>query len=384
MTPRFVTAVQAGMIACAAVAAMGASPLSAPLFAPYSATLSTPAPQPTKPPPINQAVPPPFHFKPNANILAPLPGPSGLATTQDPNTCGQHTVLFCVQGFQTGQLLLVWDWNGPSADGFNVYRVDGGRRDRIASPSSFATGYFLAVPPGGFNGKCYAVTARGNNFETAASNRVCVGSINVARTIEYSLVYARSNDQVHLGQGGLAHHDAVEDQDYAALRVGYEFKFNSPSIGPDDFTNSLYALGAYFGDLPETKNRSILNATLKLRVGTSYTVECHGGVMHGGPPCNGTFTQEHIVSCLYWIDAGRDYWWTHNDRILGERILQVLEQTGPDTSYDVTQIVRSWQLGRQNFGFVLEGYYDNNLAARDNNRCFTDFDDIKLDVTYAQ
>lgn len=305
-----------------------------------------------------------------------LPAPAHLASTTDTQVCSQHLGnaqflgFFICQAMGSGMLTLVWDWPGKeNIDGYRIYRVDGGRHERVHAQANGkeVTVDLLNAPAGGFNGKCYAVVAYKGSLESDLSNPFCVGGGSVLQTVTLDPDHRRCKGKIRDGYTGVAGR-ILHDGDLWNCQgeVGFYYRTDKSSQG-DYFDNQIYRSAIHF-DLDSLKGKKIWSAKLKVTVDTS----------HVG---NGSQTDHH-TSCLARIATGIDRWWNYSDWIDMSLALEPGEAMGPDLSYDVTSIVRGWASGaRPNFGFVLLGS-DENLNAFTEKACYTSYASIQLEVKH--
>ena len=307
---------------------------------------------------------------------ATLPAPVDLASTTDPQVCSRHLGnaqfldSFICQAIGGGTLTLVWEWPGKeNIAGYRIYRVDGGRRERVHAQANGKEVMvdLLKAPVGGFSGKCYAVVAYKGKLESDLSNPFCVGGGRVLQAVTLDPDHRRCKGKIRDGYTGVAGR-ILHDGDLWNCRdeVGFYYRTDKSSQG-DYFDNQIYRSGVHF-DLDSLKGKKIWSAKLKLTVDTS----------HVG---NGSETNHH-TSCVARIATGIDRWWKYSDWIDMSLALEPDEANGPDVSYDVTKIVRGWVSGaKPNFGFVLLGS-EENLNAFAEKACYTSYASIQLEVKH--
>lgn len=306
---------------------------------------------------------------------ATIAAPTGLTNTLDPSVCGQHDPdavgggFGCKVGLPAGMLALVWNsCSGCAADGFHLYRVDGGQLVLVPTPNNGGqfTLALLDKPPDGFNGKCYAVTAYVGTTESALSNAYCGigGSVVSTATLQPTNVRsshrARGDDQAW----------NVENSSSVAI-VGFHYWTRKIPVG-DDWLNDAWRSGILF-DVSSFHNqfqsKHIINAKLMLRVNSTQI----GADYHN----------DYSTSCTARIGVGTGRWWNNSAWIDAGIVLTPGQFTGPDVAYDVTPIVSDWAAGSPNFGFVLLGP-EENLGAFTENSCRSDYDgNISLMIQYS-
>ena len=84
----------------------------------------------------------------------------------------------CRYAIDRGRALLLWNWNGSQASGFNVYIINA--RNTMARPGNTAGEIVRKVPSGTrlsmvSSGHCFAVSAFNSVGESPLSNIVCTG-----------------------------------------------------------------------------------------------------------------------------------------------------------------------------------------------------------------
>jgi hypothetical protein len=125
----------------------------------------------------------------------PVPAPTNLAFTTDPLTCSKfrsdvppraddrpdspRTV--CLDAARIANSgTFHWDWHGngshPSAVGFSLYRIDGGRHDLIERQIKATEGNTVVLFGKVVQGACYVVTAYDLSAESAASTALCLAN----------------------------------------------------------------------------------------------------------------------------------------------------------------------------------------------------------------
>jgi hypothetical protein len=317
----------------------------------------------------------------NKGALAPnrtyVQFPQNLAHTVDPKVCTAHggfaAGLGCTGGLPAGMLALVWDCPKCSADGYRLFRVDGGKHDPVAIPAN--GGAFMAAlldaPPGGFHDQCYAVEAYRGNYESAMSNSYCASGGSVLTTTTFLPDHVRTSTAYYWWGDP----ETVEYHSSGDLSVGGLHNSKKGTLY-DEYANWIERGGLHF-DLGALSQKHIFSA--RLHVTVDLTALDSGGVDHG-------------TSCASLIGLGEDRWWTQTDWILvgGQQSQNGFETParldpgsmgGPDSTYDVTPIVADWARGAvPNFGLVLMTD-DKVIKGFSNNGCLTNYTpDIKLEV----
>jgi len=334
--------------------------------------------------------PPPATHVQSTQISA----PTGLKSTLDQKTCNDHGGfaggLACKAGLPNGMLALVWNYcSGCQADGFHLYRVDGGRRDAVSIPANgtSVTIALLDVPSDGFSGKCYAVTAYRGSAESALSAQFCVAGGSTIQTVSLTPQHSRmSSKTATAGSNCLSPGVTGEGSSTKVFSVGY-YHYVDPH-NDCDWHNSVDRSAFYF-DVASIVHKTISSAHLHLRV--AWT-----SVYNGSPGKNYDFKNmltDHSTSCVDSIGVGREYWWEYEDWIAGDIVTSPGRYTGPDVSYDVTQIVKTWASGGSNFGIVLFGESEPTDTYLGRNRtngflspsCQTSYDPsvVTLEVQYS-
>ena len=259
--------------------------------------------------------PPPATHVQSTQISA----PTGLKSTLDQKTCNDHGGfaggLACKAGLPNGMLALVWNYcSGCQADGFHLYRVDGGRRDAVSIPANgtSVTIALLDVPSDGFSGKCYAVTAYRGSAESALSAQFCVAGGSTIQTVSLTPQHSRmSSKTATAGSNCLSPGVTGEGSSTKVFSVGY-YHYVDPH-NDCDWHNSVDRSAFYF-DVASIVHKTISSAHLHLRV--AWT-----SVYNGSPGKNYDFKNmltDHSTSCVDSIGVGREYWWEYEDWIAGD------------------------------------------------------------------
>ena len=308
--------------------------------------------------------------------------PSDVTSTADPKVCTDHGGLggglACAALLPQGRLALVWTWSGTAADGFNIYRVDGGQRTRVGRQANGkdVTLYVIdPVPADGYSGKCYAVSATRGNEESDLSVPACTDAARVMQTATLTPGAMNSSRRERLastGALGIAPEEWVSDSgEYAA---GYDYSRTITVIG-DTSHNGYGRLGILF-DTGSISSTAVYTARLKLTVD-------HTKVNQDEDP---RLNSNHSTSCIARVGLGTANWWKYpGDWIeFSTATTPRIDQVGPDVYIDVTDIVRGWaQAPKSNFGFVLMG--DNeSLSGFTNAACWSVYDpaSVQLQVQF--
>jgi len=289
----------------------------------------------------------------------------------DQYECNSHggaaAAMVCKLALDSGQVALLWQWNGSTAlgiNGFHVYQVDGGQHTLVGNQDNGTSQTFwtLKIPPGGYQGKCYSVAAYAGSKESDMSAPVCIGRNAVVHTVTLSSQQTRFADHSRLSW--LDNPDQITSG--GGIRVGFAYRTSKHLLG-DSSANTIQRSGLLF-DVGALRNTTIRDARLLLSVSTSTV----GADYH----------QDHYTSCVAQIGVGNARWWNFNDWIEGAVMLKPGEYQGPDVAYDVTSIVQNWASGNPNFGFVLLGE-EENLGAFTEKSCQTTYDgNARLQVEY--
>jgi hypothetical protein len=299
------------------------------------------------------------------------PAPTGMSNTLDSKVCTQHGGfgggLGCAAGLPNGMLALVWSCNNCKADGYRLFRVDGGRHEPVAIPANGGdvTIALLDAPQGGFAGRCYAVAAYQGSNESELSNAFCAGGGSIMATASLSPQHVRYSMRGRSKNIGILSSDGFSDSG-GSLVAGASHTTRPTTLG-DGWTNEIFHGGIHF-DLSSLSHKHIYSAKLHVQVGKS---DLNGGAT------------DQRTSCASIIGTGLAYWWTSSEWIEASRGLTPGQNNGPDVAYDVTPIVVGWANGTQNFGFVLMGD-DEDLNAFTTNQCKTTYTStISLEVKYS-
>ena len=277
---------------------------------------------------------------PNRHI--PLPGgldrppaPTALGTTTDAKACGAHNVfpLLCRTLVESGGALLTFAWNGngryPHVDGYRAYRSVGTKLTLLNAPKTdeTATAIFLDKSQSG-PGTCVVVTAYKGSVESAPTPALCLGSGAVAHRDVLTPLTVR-NVALNNVSDSIAHWArALSGTTNTPISNLFAVGLETSSHGFERWATGL----SY--DFSPYANRKILRATLSMSVDTTEN------------------TGSHTQSCLENVGTGTARWWEYPGGIEYVKGVDAARQ-GPDIAIEVTSIVRGWQNGGSNFGFVL-------------------------------
>ena len=299
-----------------------------------------------------------------------------MTNTVDSKVCTQHggfaAGVGCTAGIPNGMLALVWDCPNCAADGYRLYRVDGGKRDLVATPANGGafTAALLDAPAGGFGARCYAAVAYRGANESNLSNSYCTTGGSVVATDVFKPDHVRTARVITVSKD-------MSWTNEAHLAAGATHTTGKSAWG-DIPTNEIARGGLHF-DVGPLAQKHIMSAKLHVTVDVSHLGS--GGIDHG-------------TSCASFIALGADYWWTRTDWILvaGQQSaadhnfdtpsrLQPGSASGPDATYDITPIVADWAQGKEpNFGIILMTD-DKGIWGFSDNACETNYtDNITLEV----
>ncbi|PZR63426.1 MAG: hypothetical protein DLM53_01180 [Candidatus Eremiobacter antarcticus] len=325
-----------------------------------------------------------------------MAAPINLMSTLDQQQCNNHGGfaggLACKAGLPNGMLALVWNYcKGCHADGFHLYRVDGGQHTPVSIPANgtSVTLALLDVPAGGFSGKCYVVTAYSGQAESGTSDAYCIGGGTVIATATFAPQHVRSSGK-NANYDGIGSASTTQES-LRRLKVGYYHSVTPVgALHNPAWDNWLWRGAAYF-DVSSLKNKKIYSALLHLRVQTSYIYQ-RQGTSHTFDEKN-VISDDHTTSCAAKIGTATSYWWTYSTWIAYSIVSSHGQYVGPDVAMDVTGIVRTWVGGAPNYGLVLAGETestDPHLGADGANLnwlptvCQTEYtNDISLEVKYS-
>jgi hypothetical protein len=316
--------------------------------------------------------------------------PTGMGITHDTPTCSAHGGfgggLACTAGLQAGMLALVWNCAGCKADGYHLYRVDGGQHTLLSAGGAYAsdasvTLALLSPPSDGFNGKCYAVTAYKGPNESALSNWTCAGAGSVATTTTlYPTQALHWHHDRQSRTGTLGHTDAPADRYDATLYVGYADHYGENPFG--DFYYDQFNRSGVLFDLSSLAGHPINKAILKLSAFASwhdYDSTDYVKLM------TANLSAQSPSACVSIVDLATDHWWQNNDLANSVSFVAPGEIMGPDFTIDVTNAVAKWTgpAAPPNYGFVLRGDDENDTwHGNTNHVCLTQLQSVSLLVTY--
>ena len=325
-----------------------------------------------------------------------IPAPTGLTYTTDPTVCAPHNPIPLVGGpecqsfIRANKIVLIWNWSNASCpstaicpsdvDGYRVYRYPDYRQTLNTNPGASirltdiqgGTGVTMAaLDSGGWSKDCFSVTAFKAGLESNYSYIFCtpggvaLGSktINLqpARIRETKWWY-ESNSGV-LG-GTLPGPTATHTDSPAETQVGYGHGTQKAAIG-DWYRAAIYRTYILF-DLQQFQGKAIQKAILHLHEdSTDRNVA------------------EDALCAKYFGTASEDWESAGGSRIYADfpNTLPWRGSTG-DLAIDVTDQVRAWFNGAQNFGFAFKGSDEGNPF--NDNYCITKYSGVSLDVEYFQ
>jgi hypothetical protein len=269
--------------------------------------------------------------------LGPSP-PKSIVATNELDVCKQHASAdacgwILADAVPNKSLVLAWD-ETDSADGYKVYRVDGGRHDNVTKqPFGNVRVSEIPKPADGYDNKCYAVSAYDKTGESAVSIPYCVGFRSPVGIPHTTLAPQSMAYRYRFHQRGLYYGPTGCDD---ALCVGY---FLDSSNGTDlgDQTGTAFRSYLLFDPNAMRGLSNINRATLRLRI-TSGSGQCIDRVSA----------------------ANRD-WWDNKDWIDGDFDNGVGPTSASTTGalIDVTKIVRRWASGDADNGFVITGHNED-------------------------
>jgi len=396
----------AGIISFIGLLALATAALAGPAFRPHAATSMTGAPFPPPPPPAGR----PSMLPGAQNAPRPAPGsatlhgghrtlalapPTGLTETSDYATCTAHgglgAGLACKASLPRGGMALVWSYPAAKITGFHVYALEigagevfrtlFGSQDNGAGATIFI---FDAAPPGGYfqdtSGflRCYAVTAYSGDVESdyLAGGAYCGAGHQSMQTVSLKPQWRSA---------GL--HNVTKDPEFnynpGMLLVGYNYATQKGSLSEDDYyVNDALRTGLLF-DLGGLKAAHIVSARLKMEVKRTWT----GNFLYQPSVQLGYgLASDHTTSCVAKIFQAKTRWWKADGEWIdeGPAVQMPGGADGPDVSFDLTKLARSWASGEiDNKGLVLEGA-EENLKAFTEAGCLTEYDpdSTVLEVTY--
>ncbi len=316
----------------------------------------------------------------NVAVLVRPPAPVNVHSTGSGTDCGTHVgalgSLACPGMIASGDLLLIWDWQPDSrfsdVDGYRVYRIDSGLKQLVytRAEQKGLTLVDVPKPAGGYNGKCYAVSAYVAKAESELSAPFCASGGSVAKTIQLTPNHIRSSNKQN-SQRGNVFGDFAEQANTSPLVAGYSYAEQQHTLG-DSFDNKIYRAAVAF-DISPVLHRRVVAAKMRLQI---QDTDCAGCVMPGGSPVGNNY------SCATNLGTGTEFWWRNNSWIEAQIGLGIEpNDVGPTIGADVTPLVAAWSNGQPNYGFVLLNR-DENLGAFMNKRCVTSYSGPVLEITY--
>ena len=334
-------------------------------------TVNCQAPGPTSPPVFRVG----NTRHPNFPLTLVPQAPTSFTNTTDPSACAAHVnLLFCNASLQAGDLALIWNWSDPSypsLDGYRVFRVDGGRHQKVVESSvgKDITGTFLHTPP---TSACFVVAAYVGTTQGSDSRPYCFGGAAFVATTAYipnhiKIAYNINGNSTGFGgallqvAGGspFSSDNGVHAFANQFGEVGWWHFTNKDWLG-DSFTNG-YARSGVAYDLSSLSGKHVYKAVMRMHM---YGANTKGNLD------TGNFTE-----CAAWILPGIAPWWNDGNMIEDQfaSALSIGNAAGPPVAIDVTSIVQSWQAGAPNYGFVLQGN-DENLGVFYDGQCVSFFD----------
>jgi hypothetical protein len=331
---------------------------------------------------VTPVAPPPASIAP---VLL-LPAPTGLTSTTDSKVCGTHGGLggglACQAGLPKGMLALVWNFCSTcKADGYHLYRVDGGQHTSVPIPANGTqvSMALLDVPTGGFGGKCYAVTAYRGTQESAPSARFCVGQVPAA----WTSVFLKPSYVAGLMRGRKSSSSQTYSSIEAQAIVGFLHSqaFHGPWSNEQYETNIIFDPGPLNAIEAQTGPVVIKAMKLHLHVAKSWISDPPGSL----------FTREDDqTSCAatFGLGAGRQL---TGDWLSMTSLGTFGPNQGPDVSIDLWPMLQNGPhvLGGNPYGFILMGEDPNPSLASDNPKwlpssCKTQYaDTMTLEVVYT-
>ncbi|HZV78672.1 MAG TPA: hypothetical protein VFF60_03555 [Candidatus Binatus sp.] len=363
----------------------------------------TPAPRPTpKPTPT----PKPIH----------IAAPTDVRPVQSKQDCANALSLLatlCDSAVKASTLQLIWKDSAAKLTGYKVYRTDGGRHLNITL-SNGPEPRFAAIskPSGGYDHRCYAVSAYLGNHESALSHAYCVQSGATATTVTFTPAHVRSyiaynkpriadpnNNSGTLSLDTLM--GDLKSTGFETLVPQQVFNANgSASVNGTAYVGlqsayftekidmSQFWAGYPYGDVMLTSragmdfnlnklaNRKIYSAVLTLDV--SQTVRDNSSHNH-------FVTSDYSCADHYWL--GRDFWWSQNgplNNVTNGGTFSL--QSGPTLTLDMTKPVSTWAAAgdQRDYGFIfsnaLVDAHAKPISA--DVGCFTKYYTAQLKVIY--
>ncbi len=338
--------------------------------------------------------------------------------------------LICDGLIRSGGIMLAWNDDATTLNGYKVYRVDGGQHTLVATVSNGAAARFvgLSKSQGPFAGRCYVVEAYSGTLESRPSDRFCATSDSTAtvKTLtpnQSSSLTTRSvslqnynnacglnidPNQILTGlktlfgttftsyfswlSGATAGGNWTVNRQSSVLEVGAlgaAFEIHSSTqafsfldcgkLGSYNTTNNnadAYSLSGVAFPLGPLSGHRVYSATLMMGVGPSVVIR------------SGKFTRTSGYSCVTEADAAAGQWWTvANLNAWGYHSQKASFAYGPATSIktDVTSIVQTWANDHDagDDGFILRVAGDNPaLKPVTPSACMTQYKAPRLEVVY--
>ena len=338
--------------------------------------------------------------------------------------------LVCDGLIRSGGIMLAWNDDATTLNGYKVYRVDGGQHTLVATVSNGAAARFvgLSKSQGPFAGRCYVLEAYSGTLESRPSDRFCATGDSTAtvKTLtpnQSSSLTTRSvslqnynnacglnidPNQILTGlktlfgttftsyfswlSGATAGGNWTVNRQSSVLEVGAlgaAFEIHSSTqafsfldcgkLGSYNTTNNdadAYSLSGVAFPLGPLSGHRVYSATLTMGVGPSVVIR------------SGKFTRTSGYSCVTEADAAAGQWWTvANLNAWGYRSQKASFAYGPATSIktDVTSIVQTWADDHDagDNGFILRVAGDNPaLKPVTPSACMTQYKAPKLEVVY--
>jgi hypothetical protein len=320
--------------------------------------------------------------------------PTKLARTTNPQTCAAHIPplaavfggeLGCKATLDAGQIVLVWDWEpgvppvGPGGtvpqvtqpDGYRIYASFNGQAPLLWGTQDTGVDWTtLGVPPPGVGTNvCYTVRAYQGMWESADSNRVCIGDFRPEPSTKRVVLDSdRMNSFVTSGSSP-GYFRAVQTRvprppiDIVAgeaLHFAYTRPFEV--FGWYDWTFDSYR-GAVHFDLTFLQGKAIDSATF-------------------------TYDQTAIEDsssdnvAFEWHICDSD--WLSGPSIWPEPGEWIADLNGPPTPIDVTGVVRQWTTGRANLGFLLKSLLEGNPDDLVDRNWIHYYSNFKLEVHFYE
>jgi hypothetical protein len=300
--------------------------------------------------------------------------PPKLHQATDPGDCAAHfgpdigfVALLCAGAIKAG-LMLVWEWspenNCPTCpqtlDGYNIYRVDGGRHQKLWSQTPQDNkGWGPPLPSDGWNGKCYQVSAYKGTQESFFSNRICVGGNTVigTRTVTLTPQRVRTAHHLTIHQSGVCNSTDTTLSFSNQLEVGYDYSIFTAFC--DKHISNNYR-GAVLFDLSSLSGKKVFKATLHL--GQTFTD------YEGSPNSTASYQfvdSPHIFHATSWscgnvMGTGIGAWWS-TPGWFGMSDFNSWTGSSTPLDIDVTTKVGSWLAGTPNYGFVMRSSIEGDL-----------------------